>query len=115
MQEFENWEEDIFNLGKASADRLRKDGQKLKDLLRDYQTVFGTEAGQRVLWDLLDQTYVFYPYQQYNASSYGKEGRREIGLYLLAAIGFRPDPAGLSMLTRSLMNIIKAKMEANDE
>lgn len=99
-----DWEKKIIDLGSKHDKRLAKSQEEMGQLFRDYQHVFlGSDEGQRVLWDLLDQTYLFFPYEQQNASAYSKEGRREIGLYLLAAIGFRPDSGSLANMARLLM------------
>lgn len=113
--QLDDWQEDVFNLGKKQKERVKKSAEEFRQLLRDYQYVFSGPRGQRVFWDLLDQSYMFFPYEQHNASSYVKEGRREIGLYLLAAVGFRPDPSGLAMLAKSLMGNIKGKMEEKED
>lgn len=81
--------------------------EQLRNLQRDYREVFGTPAGNRVFFDLLNQTYIFHPFEQQNASAYAKEGKRELGLYLLGCVGFSDDSDGLTRL----ILMLKAKGE----
>jgi len=98
MTDISKWKLDAFGLNKLAEDERKKKTDELRQREHDYQAVFGTEAGQRVFWDMIEQTYVFQPYFHQNASAYVKEGRREIGLYLLASVGFTPDAQSLSRL-----------------
>ncbi len=109
------WQSKIFNLDRLKKEDAETRKRKLDSLRRDYQQVFSSPAGQRVFWDLLEQTYVFYPYEQYNASAYGKEGRRELGLYILAATGFSPDANSLLKLMKSLQQVTVERMEDKDD
>ena len=93
---------DPFQLNAEKTARKHAQQQRIKDLQADYQEVFGTAAGKRVFWDLLGQTYIFQPFGDQNAKAYAKEGRREIGLYILAACGFNSNSSGLIRLVKML-------------
>ncbi len=100
------WHEKIFGLDKEKEENIESRRIEIQKLQKAYQSVFGTPEGQKVFWDLLDQTYMFYPFEQENAGSYKKEGRREMGLYLLACCGFTKDANGLASLARMLQGQI---------
>lgn len=105
------WKDQIFGLDKVDKAQQEERRRLLEKRCADYKEVFSTPAGQRVFWDLMEQTNVFMPFMQQNAGAYVKEGRRELGLYLLAAFGFTPDPGSLAKLAMSLQAISKQKME----
>ena len=72
-------------------------GAEEKQLIRAYQDLFmGSAEGQLVLWDLLNQTYVFRKFNQQNAGAYAMEGKREIGLYIFEKTNLSPQLGGMS-------------------
>jgi len=103
IDEISDFQEDVFKLDKVKKEGIEKRRLQIKNVCADYQEVFGTPAGQRVLWDLLEQTGVFAPFEQYNAAAYAMIAKRQIGLYILAANGFSPDPVNLTKLIKALM------------
>ena len=67
-------------------------GYTKKNLYLDLREVFGSEAGKRVLWQLLEWCHVYNiiavrgdPHQ-----TYFKDGARSIGLKILAAMNMEP-------------------------
>lgn len=112
IDEISPFQEDVFNLDKVAEEDLDARKLQIKTVCADYQEVFGTPAGQRVLWDLFEQTGLFSPFEQYNATAYAMIAKRQIGLYILAANGFSPDPLSLAKLIKSLMG---AKGMSNTE
>lgn len=98
--------EDIETSGQKRSDQRKNEILKLQD---DYRVVFGNPAGLRVLFDLFEKSYIFAPFGQQNAQAYAKEGKRELGLYLLSMIGFQSNPNQLMRLTMMLQAIVKDK------
>lgn len=106
----DQWLNRVLRLGeKAKEVKDTETARELRAMSMRYQRVFSGHDGQTVLWDILEQTYLFFPYLQQNAGSYVKEGRREIGLFLLARMGFTPDPNSLRRLAESLASISTTK------
>jgi len=93
---------DIAGMYAQSQLEKEKKERELKKLQNDYRAVFGSPEGQRVFWDIVGQTYVFSPFGEQNAKSYAKEGKRELGLYILAACGFQADAESLTKLAQML-------------
>ena len=55
---------------------------------RDFTDVLcGSPAGRRVLTFLIDQSYLFEPFNQLNAKAYNLEGKREMGLMIASLVG----------------------------
>ena len=96
--------EEIETGSEKRSDQRKNEILKLQD---DYRAIFGTPAGVRVLFDLFEKSYIFAPFGQQNAQAYAKEGKRELGLYLLSMIGFQSNPNQLSKLTLMLQAVIK--------
>jgi len=80
----------------------RQESDALRRLRNDYRVTFGTTEGRRVLWDILDNSYLLAPYSQENASAYKKEGKRENALYILGMMGLSNDIDSLSRLIETL-------------
>jgi hypothetical protein len=68
------------------AKKLSKRDQKLINRVTDYQTIFNSEEGKRVLLDLIEQGFVLRPTQVPGSEieSFVNEGKRNIVLYILA-------------------------------
>ena len=62
----------------------KKLGDKARKLLLAYRNTFETEQGRIVFFDLLDQCHFFRPIFSGNNKMALKEGKRQIGLYLLS-------------------------------
>ena len=69
--------------------------QQQRQLAQDYRTAFATEAGQRVLADLLRRTGLARAtmVQGDTHATAFNEGRRSIGLELVRAVNASPDAA----------------------
>lgn len=96
--------ESIQDLVGAKGSQSARTEQELRD---DYIHVFGTAAGNRVLMDLVKNCYIFSPFGQQNASSYAKEGKRELGLYILGRLGLNEDINSLHRLIQMLQASLK--------
>lgn len=75
--------------------QLRKPGkekEQLKQLRLDYRQLFSTDAGKRVLADLIENTGIFktsfIPGKQ-NEMTFFREGQRDIGLMILDKLQIR--------------------------
>ncbi|WP_051560468.1 Bbp19 family protein [Marinobacterium jannaschii] len=69
------------------SDVGKESRQHMQRQLDDLAAVMGTEAGQRLVWRLLESTGIYQ--QSYTgdpASTYFNEGRRSIGLMIMADI-----------------------------
>jgi hypothetical protein len=66
--------------------KLSKRDQKVINRVTDYQTIFNSEEGKRVLLDLMEQGFVLRPTQvaESEIASFINEGKRNIVLYILA-------------------------------
>ena len=61
------------------------------DRYRDFRAVFGTEQGKRVLWELLGWCRIYQIYRGHDTTEiFRREGRRNIGLRLLATMNEEP-------------------------
>lgn len=85
------------------AESLSKRDKKVINRVVDYQTVFNSEEGQRVLQDLIDQGYVIRPTQVEHSeiASFVNEGKRNIVLYILSQLEINAK----DLLTRLTSNI----------
>lgn len=91
----------MVNLYLTPAERKRQAEQdpveRAHALARDYQVVFSSEAGQRVLLDLLRRTGVmlatYDPSDATPAAMQHREGQRAVGLYLVRQVNAHPDAA----------------------
>ena len=70
---------------RIEADRRRSEREK--DLRVLYSEVFGSEAGQAVLCDLLDFCQAAYPSFTGNSETLFNEGVRSVGIYLMDRVG----------------------------
>lgn len=79
------------------AQASRDPVERTRELLRDYQSVFASDAGQRVLLDLLRRTGVmlstYDPKDTTPAAMQHREGQRAVGLYLVRQLNAHPDAA----------------------
>ena len=73
------------------------------------QTFCSHDAGRRVLWFLIHETYVFREYRQHNAGAYALEGKRELGLEMMNILGHEQVLQTLSAVTA------EANKEVNDD
>lgn len=90
-------EEELIRLRKATLEAA-------------YRNVFSTDDGQLVFWDLLNKTYVFKEFGAQNASAYAMEGKRVLGLYLLAQTGFTETDDGLKdLISKHKQNLKQEK------
>ena len=90
---------------KAELDRIRFEEKQKK-----YRDVFGTKDGREVLDDILDECHVFHTTFTGSSKTYFLEGKRALGLFLMAMVGLNGTVAELEA--------IKAKRldeELNDE
>jgi hypothetical protein len=72
-------------IGKAAdAARLRGELKTRQD--DDLRTVMGTEQGRRFIWDLLGDAGVYRTSFTGNSETFFNEGKRQIGLAILARI-----------------------------
>jgi len=72
-------------IGKAAdAARLRGELKTRQD--DDLRTVMGTEQGHRFIWDLLGDAGVYRTSFTGNSETFFNEGKRQIGLAILARI-----------------------------
>ena len=92
----------------AVEDRLQNE-ESLRAMRNDYRVTFGTPEGRRVLWDILDHSYLFTPFNQENASAYKKEGKRENALYILGCLGLTNDIDSLTRLIQTLQKKVERR------
>lgn len=88
-QRIDEWQERVLGqvLKRSDMeDQRRRD--KIVQLMADYQQVFlSTDAGQRVLLDLLTVLGEFEVVNDYNAKAYAFLGKRQVSQYIKALIG----------------------------
>lgn len=85
---------------------LSKKDQKIINTVVDYKEVFSTEAGQRVLNDLLDEGYMLRPsFSDIRGVTEYNEGRRSLVLYILHKL--ETDP-------KKLLDLINKSNEESD-
>ena len=75
------------DLDKTVAEFSKEDFEEIQEERNDVIEAYSTSAGQRVFLELIGATYLFDPYSGQNASSYAKEGKREMGLYYMKLLG----------------------------
>ena len=83
------------------AERLRRKDEdpvaRARELAADYQRTFGSDAGQRVLADLLRRTGVMLttaqPGEAGTTALLLREGQRQVGLYIVRQVNAEPDAA----------------------
>lgn len=102
--------------GQAEAKRHE---DALNRLRLDYQEVFGTPAGKRVLDDLMGQTAFFADaWTGADARTNYLLGKQAIGLYLLKMLGVL-EFAGLSRMSKAAllehMESLRAELEAKEQ
>lgn len=93
MHELFYKEDRVTPLFETALDKKRADDsgaieRKLSNWRNDFiKTFCSHEAGRRVLWFLVHETYVFRNFGQHNAGAYALEGKRELGQEILNMIG----------------------------
>lgn len=68
------------------------EGYDRAERFRDFRTVFATEAGRRVLWQILEWAHLFRPVAVHGDSTetYRRDGERNVGLRILATLNAEP-------------------------
>lgn len=92
------------------SDFFKDESEQIKDLeirrrsefqqiINDCAAVIRTPAGKRLIWHLLEQCHVFTSTFTGNSRTYFLEGKRSIGLYLLALMQMS-GPEGLAEMQK---------------
>jgi len=81
-----------------------------RNLFSDFRDVLDLPAGRRILWWVLDVAGVYRSSFTGNSTTFFNEGRRDIGLMLLAKISEAKPEAILQMMQES-----KMREESNDD
>jgi hypothetical protein len=60
--------------------------------IKDYQTVFGTQHGQRVLYDLMNQFHVLHSTRvSQDSETIFREGERNVVIFIMSKLKQNPD------------------------
>lgn len=93
--------------------RVQEDGQEeqARRLRLDYQAVFGTPTGKRVLHDLMGQTAFFEEAFTGNSRAFYLQGKQAIGRYLLKQMGVSTFEGLERMSREALLEAMKQRYD----
>lgn len=95
---------DLTGQAEEAAQRAETDADRRRQEVDDFKQLMDTASGRRFVWRLLSITGVYRTSMTGNSSTFFNEGRRDVGLQLLAEIHEHSIDAFVQMLKEQKAN-----------